>query len=44
MTLTGCHFCDARFEAGLELGNLAARAGMNRDRMAYAEAMYGASA
>lgn len=44
MTLTGRQLRDARFRAGLDLGDLAARCGMDRDRLAYAEAMHGAPA
>ena len=44
MTLTGRQIRDARFRAGLELRDLAVRSGMDRDRLAYAEAMYGAPA
>lgn len=42
--LTGRQIRDARFRAGLELEELAIRSGMGRDRLAYAEAMYGAPA
>ena len=44
MILTGGQIRDARFRAGLELSDLANRSGMDRDRLIYAEAMYGAPA
>lgn len=42
MTLTGRQLRDARFRAGLELRDLAARASVDPLQLAYAEAMYGA--
>lgn len=44
MTLTGREIRDARFRAGLAPTDLANRSGMDRDRLIYAEAMYGAPA
>ena len=44
MTLTGRQLRDARFRAGLAPTDLANRSGMDRDRLIYAEAMYGAPA
>ena len=44
MTLTGREIRDARFRAGLAPTDLANRSGMDRDRLIYAETMYGAPA
>ncbi len=44
MTLTGRQLRDARFRAGLEPTDFANRFGMDRDRLIYAEAMYGVPA
>ena len=42
--LTGRQNRDDRFRAALALTDLADRSGMDRDRLIYAEAMYGAPA
>ena len=42
MIISGRQIRDARFRAGLELRELATRAGVNPLQLAYAEAMYGA--
>ena len=44
VTITGRQLRDARFRAGLAPTDLANRSGMDRDRLIYAEAMYGAPA
>ena len=44
MILTGRQLRDARFRAGLAPTDLANRSGMDRDRLIYAETMYGAPA
>ncbi len=42
--LTGRQLRDGRFRAGLALTDLANRSGIDRDRLIYAEAMYGTPA